>query len=112
MAEILPFPGKALPAPAPLDEGVDEWPETDTPGGISLTLVAALAATPSRTLAELACKVEVLAKRLLPDDGSDIGLCVAERALLWTVSHEIRRIADDGSFALHNDGATAPVMAK
>ena len=111
MAEILPFPDRTLPEPLPLDDGDDEWLEDDAPGGIGLALVTTLAATPSRTFAELAGKVEVLVKRLLPDDGSDAGLCAAEAALLCTVSREIRRIADSGAFALHHDDGSLPLMS-
>jgi hypothetical protein len=118
MAEILPFtartppsgtrhdpacsfgtPSQAPGVPAG-DLGNDGWLEDDTSGGVGLGLVARLAAAPARTLAELAGMAEVLVARLAPEDGEDSGLCAAEVALLRSMLHDLRAVADDIGFAL------------
>ena len=112
MAEILPFPERTLPAPVDVDHGDDGWPEEDAPGGIGLGLVAALAAAPSRSLAELARKVEVLVLRLLPGDGAEAGLCGAEAALLRSVAREIQRVADDAASVMRDVGFPVSAAAE
>jgi hypothetical protein len=112
MAEILIFPGKSLPTSDHFDEGDNEWLEDHAPGGINLELVAALSTAPSRTLADLARKVEVLALRLVPGGGVDAGLCAAEAALLQSIWHEIRKVADDVAFAAREVGFLAPIAAE
>jgi hypothetical protein len=112
MAEILRFPGRSLPASDHLEDGDDAWSEDHAPGGIGLGLVAELSVAPSRTIAELARKVEVLVLRLLPGDGADAGLCNAEAALLQSIWHEIRRVADDVAFAARGVGFLTPTAAE
>ena len=112
MAEILTFPGRSHPASDHLEDGDDAWPEDYAPGGIGLGLVATLSTTPSRTIADLARKVEVLALRLVPGNGADAGLCTAEAALLQSVWHEIRRVADDVAFAAREVCFMAPAAAE
>ncbi len=112
MAEILPFPERTPPAPARLDDGGEGWPEEDAPGGIGLGMVAALAAAPSRSLAELARKAETLVLRLLPGDGAEAGLCGAEAALLRSVARELRRAADDAASAMRDVGFPASALAE
>ena len=112
MAKILRFPDRSLLASDHLDDVDNEWSEDHAPGGIGLRLVAALSATPSQTIADLARKVEVLVLRLLPGDGTDAGLCDAEAALLQSVWHEIRRVADDVAFAAREVGFLAPSAAE
>jgi hypothetical protein len=113
MAEILQFPAgrcvnaaghhHALPSdvePFAADDDVDAWPEEDAPEGVSLGLVASLAAAPSPTLVVLARKVEVLVARLATDEESDAGLCVAEARLLRSVLRDLRAFAGDIAFAV------------
>jgi len=104
-------PGWATDGPAG-DPGDDEGPEHDAPGGISLGLVARLAAAPSRTIADLARKAEVLVARLASEDGVDAGLCAAEAALLRSVLRDLRAIADDLGFVACGAGLLVPAAAK
>jgi hypothetical protein len=60
--------------------------------------VASLAAVPSQSLADLVTKVEVLAARLTPDDGTDAGLCLAEASLLRSVLYDLRAFVMDAVF--------------
>jgi hypothetical protein len=98
MAEILPFPSRTQPALDHFEVGDANWTEDSSAVGVSLRLVATLATTPSRTLAELAHKVEVLVLRLAPTAYGS--LCEAEAALLRSVSHDIHRVAQDVNGAL------------
>ncbi|MBV1800443.1 hypothetical protein [Siccirubricoccus sp. G192] len=59
---------------------------------------------PARTLAELARKAEVLVARLAPEGEEDSGLCAAEVALLRSMLHDLRAVADDIGFALRGEG--------
>jgi hypothetical protein len=111
MAEILLFPSRTQPASGQLDERDDNWTEDGATEGVSLRLVATLAAAPSRSLAELARKVEVLVLRLAPAIGTDGSLCDAEAALLRSVSRDIRRVAEDAAFATRNAGLLNPTVA-
>ena len=123
MAEILLFPterpvGAASCTqvwPSGIEEiaveaNTGEWPEEDTLDGISLGLVASLAAAPSQTLAVLARKVEVLVARLASDE-NDAGLCVAEAKLLKSVLHDLQAFAADAIFAGRDAEAWAPAPA-
>jgi hypothetical protein len=112
MADILRFPNRTRLAPDHLDEEDDNWTDDSATGSVSLRLVAALAAAPSRTLAEVAHKVEILVLRLAPTDGTDGSLCDAEAALLRSVSREIRRVAEDATFATQIVSLSAPAMAE
>jgi hypothetical protein len=112
MAEILTFPSRWHLASNHLADGDDAWPEDHAPGGVGLKLVATLSATPSRTIADLARKVEVLVLRLVTGDGADAGLCKAEAALLQSVYLEICKVADDSAFAAREIGIQAPVAAE
>jgi hypothetical protein len=100
MADILLFPVERASAAAPrtgalqpqaeasvADPGMDTWFEDDTVATGSLETVASLAAAPSQLLAGLVTKVEVLVARLAPDDGTDVGLCLAEVSLLRSLMH-------------------------
>jgi hypothetical protein len=125
MAEILLFPaaqraGAARPAHMQLcDEAhlvsaavEDDWSEEDATDGVSLEIVASLAAEPSPTLDVLADKVEVLVARLAPDDGADAGLCAAEIRLLRSVLRDLRAFAADLVFAAQGAGlrTSAPAV--
>jgi hypothetical protein len=112
MAEILLFPAERLMNSAhrtkvrlpEIEEfgaefSTDEWPEQDAADDTSLGLVANLAAAPSKTLAVLARKVEVLVARLASDDENDAGLCTAEAKLLRSVLQDLQAFAADVAFA-------------
>jgi hypothetical protein len=90
------------------DADADEWPEEDAPEGVSLGLVASLAATPSPTLVVLTRKVEVLVARLAKDDEADAGLCVAEARLLRSVLRDLRAFAGDIAFAVQGADVWTP----
>ena len=73
----------------------DAWLDADTAEGVSLDMVANLAAVPSQSLVALVTKVEMLVARLVPEDGTDAGLCVAEVSLLGSVLRDLRALASD-----------------
>lgn len=75
----------------------------------SLEMVASLAAAPSQSLAVLVTKMEVLVARLVPDDGTDTGLCLAEASLLRSVLRDLQAIAMDAVFAVQGAGLWAPI---
>ncbi len=130
MAEILSFTTRPLTGRVPYDPACpgttpshpayastgdldeDGGAEEDAPGGIRLGLVARLAAAPSRTLADLTHKAEVLVARLAPDDGAESGLCAAEVALLQSVLRDLRAVADDIGFVLRGAGRLTPAAAE
>ena len=122
MADILLFPAeRALVAAyqhdvpqtqaealvASLD--ADAWPGDDTGDNGGLATVASLAAAPSQSLAGLVTKVEVLVARLVPDDGTDAGLCLAEASLLRSVLRDLRAFVTDAVFAAQGADLWAPV---
>ena len=124
MADILLFPTKQVPvaahqydAPQLQTEasvaapGIDAWFDDDAIGTGSLEMVASLAATPSQSLAGLVTKVEVLAARLAPDEGTDAGLCIAEASLLRSVLRDLRVVVMDAVFAAQGVGLSMPVSA-
>jgi hypothetical protein len=105
MADILPFcvqrragaahhtrqspsqptrPGNDLDADMPVEAAAADCSD--------LGMVTSLAEAPSRTLAALTSKVEVLVSRLTDED-ADAGLCVAEAKLLQSVLQDLRAFA-------------------
>ena len=87
----------------------EAWLEDDTGDNGELEMVASLAAAPSQSLAGLVTKVEVLAARLAPDEGTDAGLCIAEASLLRSVLRDLRAFVADAVFAVQGAGLWAPV---
>ena len=122
MADILLFPAgrastaaqcsDALRSPAAAlaaTPDAETWLEDDAGDIGDLDAVASLAASPSQSLAVLVNKVEVLAARLAPDDGTDAGLCLAEASLLRSVLRDLRTFVMDAVFAAKGAGLWAPV---
>ncbi len=70
--------------------GLDDGSPEDAGDRPGLGHVAGLAAVPSRTLAALTEKVEVLVARLIDDDA---GLCRVEMQLLASVLQDLRAFA-------------------
>jgi hypothetical protein len=108
MADILSFPAQRVSAAAHRTDApqfqttafaevldAEAWPEDDTGDNGDLETVASLAAAPSQSLAGLVTKVEVLVARLIPDDGTDAGLCIAEASLLRSVLCDLQAFVMD-----------------
>ncbi|MBL6081347.1 hypothetical protein JMJ56_25455 [Belnapia sp. T18] len=105
MADILPFSvqrraGAAHYRRQPLSQPARAGDDLDASISVEpaaadcsdLGAVASLAEAPSRTLAALTGKVEVLVSRLADED-ADAGLCVAEAKLLRSVLQDLRAFA-------------------
>lgn len=112
MADILLFPaGRTLTVAAALaaTPDVEAWLEDDAGDIGDLDAVASLAAAPSQSLVGLMDKMQVLVARLAPDDGTDAGLCLAEANLLRSVLRDLQAFVMDAIFATKDADLWVPV---